>query len=100
MSSITVMTIVMKRKSIAQDQEWQSYLSDQMTFGELFSKVARPELSDLAVKIRIGYKYPHREDATNWSTVKLDQKLSLVNVQGANIIEFDVSTPKGLFYSN
>ena len=70
------------------EMHWETDWSPNSKFKDLFAATAPIIEQDSPVEARIGNKSPEKQMPEHWVSVRLDQPLSLVKLQGANFVRF------------
>ena len=64
---------------------WETDWSQSSSFKDVFLSVAPDIVKDCAVQIKVGSKLPNKEPG-QWVSVRLDQKVKLISLQGGNFV--------------
>ena len=85
---LSFMCDVMRGSKCIVGIHWETDWSRTSKFQDVFIATASDIEQDSPVEVKIGSKPPEKKMPEHWVSVRLDQPLSLVTLQGANFIRF------------
>ena len=69
---------------------WLTDVEESDKFGDLFERVAPVKPENWSVTVKLGYKKPEEPVPKAFVSARLDQKLRLLSLQGANYVRFQI----------
>ena len=72
------------------DPHWVTDIEENKKFGDLFENVAPVKAEDWCVTVKLGHKKPEEPAPKAFVSARLDKKLLLLSLQGANYVRFEI----------
>ena len=82
---VSFMCDVIRREKCIVSMHWETDWSPASCFKDVFLAIAPENVKESPVEIKVGTKLPNK-DPGQWVSVRLDQCLKLISLQGGNFV--------------